>query len=298
MVAIPSDDAAREAWAALPAGVRAEVLRLAAQDKGHPDPAVAAIAVGLARTESRWPWWRIALLVGGLSLFFGEWLGGLVLGGSIDDIQLRGFAVIIVPIAVGFASIASASKLRSLGAVLPRWAEIVNLRTFLSSPQAQAAPPERARLRWLTPRAAAAAGALVVGIGAVAYAVVALMGLPLRPAEGLRRTVDSLPLFLLILGTIGLSRRMRRRPRRAKHVTVGEDGLRFGWRGPIPWSEVTGATLSGPTSGRPDLDGVIVWMLRGGPTTVETPLHSGVLPEELILAARSYLAATSAVRTA
>jgi hypothetical protein len=296
MVAIPSDDAAREAWDALPAGVRAEVLRLAAQDKGHPDPAVAAIAVGLARAESRWPWWRIALLVGGLSLFVGEWFGVLVLGGSVSNIQLRGFTVLIVPSAVGFASVVSALKLRSLGAVLPRWAEIVNLRTFLASPQAQAAPPERARLRWLTPRAAAAAGVLGVGIGAVACAVVALMGLPPRPAEGLRQTVDSLLLFLLILGAIGLSRRIRRR--RAKHVTVGEDGLRFGWRSPIPWSEVTGTTLSGPTSGRPDADGVIVWMLRGGPTTVETPLHSGVLPEELILAARSYLAAASVARTA
>jgi hypothetical protein len=74
-------------------------------------------------------------------------------------------------------------------------------------------------------------------------------------------------------------------------VTVDADGLRFDRRAPIPWTDVTGTTLSSPTASRPNEDGVIVWSVRDAPTVV-TPLHCGPLPEETILAARSYVATT------
>jgi hypothetical protein len=85
---------------------------------------------------------------------------------------------------------------------------------------------------------------------------------------------------------------------RARWVSVSAKGTRFGWRRAVPWPDVVDVTLDGPLPGDPDQPGVMVWTLRNG-SEVRVPLHaSRRLPEELILAARSCMAAASAVRTA
>jgi hypothetical protein len=199
MVAIPSEDAAREAWAALKPQVRAEVLQLAAQDKGHPDPAAAAIAVGLARAESHWPWWRTAILGVGLCLFWGECLALLALGGSIHNVNVGPLMVMVVPAVAGIAMFAAAHRLPTPG-TLPRCAEIVNLRTFLASPDASAAAPDQRHRRWLTPRRAFVAIGLVLGTAAVMSVVIVLMRLPLRIGRGLDSAVGGALLLLVVMG--------------------------------------------------------------------------------------------------
>jgi hypothetical protein len=193
-----------------------------------------------------------------------------------------------LPALAGFAMFAAAPRLRTPGAP-PRCAEIVNLRVFLASPEASAAAPDQRPRPWLTPRRAAVATGLVLGTAAVAIGVTALMRLPLRIGRGLDSFVGGALLLLVVFGGSAVVRRIRA-PRRAKRVTVGLDGLRFDRRTPILWSQVTDITVNGPTASRPNADGVILWSVRGDAPTVETPLHSGPLPEETILAARSYVA--------
>lgn len=297
MVAIPSEDAARAAWAALAPKVRAEVIRLAARGEGHPDPAVAAVAVARARAEQRWPWWRTAMLGVGLCLFWGECLalaalGGSIrlgeLGGSTSYVNVRALMVMAAPAIAGFAVFAAALRLRTPGA-LPLCAEIVNLRVFLASPEASAAAPDQRYRPWLTPRRVAVATGLVLGTAAVLTGAIALMRLPLRIGRGLDSVVGGVLLLLLVFGGSAAVRRIRA-PLRAKRMTVDPDGLRFDRRAPIPWTQISGITLSGPTAGWSNEDSVILWGVRDAPTVV-TPLHSGPLPEETILAARSYIAA-------
>jgi hypothetical protein len=54
---IPTGRAARTAWRRLSRSKKREVLERAALDQGHPDPAVAAVAVGFARWELAYPSW-------------------------------------------------------------------------------------------------------------------------------------------------------------------------------------------------------------------------------------------------
>ncbi len=285
MLTIPSGDAARQAWAALPDHVRAEVRRYAANDQGHPDPAVAAVAVGQARAERVWPWWRTTLLGLGMCLFFGECLALAASGGSIRDLSLRDSAVVVLPALIGFALLTGVPALRTPG-WLPRPAEVANLRIFLAADGAHAGRPA-ANKRWLTRRRATVGAAIAIGIAAVAYTAITVMDG--RPKVG--NVLSGGSIVVVILAAQVLFRRIRRAPRQARRVTVAEDGLRFDDREKIPWSDVTGATVSGPTATRPEDEGLIVWIVRGDQPTVETSLHGSGLPEELILAARHYVAA-------
>jgi hypothetical protein len=62
--AIPAGRAARTAWRRLDRQTKAEVLRRAADGQGHPDPEVAAVAVGFARWELNYPLWvQVAIVL-------------------------------------------------------------------------------------------------------------------------------------------------------------------------------------------------------------------------------------------
>jgi hypothetical protein len=62
---IPTGRAARTAWRKLGRSTKREVLERATQDQGHPDPTVAAVAIGFARWELAYPpWVSIVLALG------------------------------------------------------------------------------------------------------------------------------------------------------------------------------------------------------------------------------------------
>jgi hypothetical protein len=171
---IPSGDAANAAWAALPPEIRAEVVERAARYEGHPDPAVAAVAIGLIRAEAERPWRLHPITHAAMAVFLGVYLAG--------------------------------------------------------HGQSTRNPTRR--------------------------------------------------------------------------VSVGENGVRFGrpWILPrtptVPWKDVVDVTLAGPDRFRPREPGVMVWHLRDG-LRVRVALHaSRQQPKELILVARSFMAAASVARTA
>ena len=288
MTTIPQGQAAHDAWAALPEPVRAEAIRLAHTGQGHPDPAVAAVLVGVIRSQP-WPWWRTALCIAGMSLFFGACVAVLLTAGSVEDRDL----LTIGPLAVGFAAFLTAVKWMPKHS-LPCRAEVANLRTFLTSPDAAVPPEQQPARRGLTRRRLAVSTAIALGTAAVAYAVVVLTGAPLRPGAGLRQAVGGAATVTILMLVLAYGRRwlrQRRGQREARTVAVTEQGLRFDRRPTIPWADVLGVTLDGPTSWRPDYEAALIWTLRD-PVTITTPLHTlGTRPEELILAARAYLAA-------
>jgi hypothetical protein len=283
---IPQGQAARDAWAALPDGVRAEVIRLARNGQGHPDPAVAAIAVGRIRNQP-WPWWRTALSIIGMSLVGGVGVAVLMHGGSIND-EL----IVYGPELAGLALVFGASQWRP-SRDLPSKAEVPNLRSFLASPDATA-KSYTPRRRWLTPRRAAVIAAIAAGVAAVAWIVIIITGAALRPHKALHQGIGVGVLLLVVTCAVSYARRrvhVRRGDRAARRVQATEEGLRFDHRAPIPWSDLLGVTLYGPSASRPNDEAVIIWTLRD-PLTVETPLYgSGDWPEALILAARAYMAA-------
>ena len=61
-VDIPNGRQAIQAWRRLDRGTRREVIRRARHGVGHPDPQVAAIAVGRTRATLRAPLWRWAVV--------------------------------------------------------------------------------------------------------------------------------------------------------------------------------------------------------------------------------------------
>lgn len=273
MLTIPSGDAAREAWDALAPKVRDDVIRLADQDRGHPDAAVAAIAVGRARAEV-WPWWRTTMFGVGMCLFAGAGLAFVMISPSVFDPSVREWTAVAVPGLAGLLLFDSAPRLRT-GARLPRATEIENLRVFLASPDARPSPPAEPRSA-LTPRRIATAVAVAAGIVTVALGALRLSGAPVgflgTPPDGAGILIGLAVLLAFVAYQI------RRQPIR---VRAQADGLRFNWRRRrIPWSEVISVAVGAKG---------VVWLLRDG-SSVETPLIAhGRLPEELILAARSYM---------
>jgi hypothetical protein len=85
-IEVPRGPQAVQAWRRLDRRTRRDVTRLAQRGIGHPDPQVAAIAVGRAQATLQAPLWRWALVVVA-SLLIGwplTWGLGLLLGG-LDD---------------------------------------------------------------------------------------------------------------------------------------------------------------------------------------------------------------------
>jgi hypothetical protein len=71
---IPTGRAARTAWRRLDRSTKREVLQRAAQEQGHPDPTVAAVAVGFARWEGAYSSWVSIVMA----------LGPVVVAGVLD----------------------------------------------------------------------------------------------------------------------------------------------------------------------------------------------------------------------
>jgi hypothetical protein len=177
---------------------------------------------------------------------------------------------------------------------LPSRAEVPNLREFLKAPDAAAAQAGRPAKKGLTPRRLAVVGAIALGTAAVTGTVVVLTGAPVRLGSALQGSFGGAILTVVLGLALVYGRRLlrlRQGKREARTVEVTEEGLRFDRRPPIPWSDVLGMALDGPTSWRPDYEAAVIWTLRD-PVTVITPLHTlGARPEALILAARAHMAA-------
>jgi hypothetical protein len=275
MVAIPSAEAAREAWDALPQDVRASVIERAVKSEGHRDPAIAAIAVGRARAEE-WPWWRTAMFGVGMCLFAGAGLAVVMITPSVVEPSAREWVAVIVPGLAGCLLFDGAPRLRT-GARLPRATEIANLRVFLASPDAEVSPPTASHSA-LTPRRIATAAATAAGMVAVALGAVQVSGAP-SGIFGMEPDGVSILIGFAVLMAV-FAYQFRRHPIRAR---AAEDGLRFNWRRkPIPWRDVTGVSLKRSN---------VVWSLRDGTTVEMIVAGLGRQPENVYLPARAYMEA-------
>jgi hypothetical protein len=269
MVAIPSAEAARAAWDALPYDVRASVIERAAKGWGDPDPAVAAIAVGRARAEE-WPWWRTAMFGAGRCLWVGACLAFLVVG-------LKGWPVLAGPAGVGLLLYKGAPRLCT-GARLPHATESANLRVLLAAPDAEVSSPTVPRPVF-TSRRVAVATAEVIGIAAVAIGAIELSGARGGVLGDLKHHGIGFLIGIAVVVAI-LTYQFRRHPIRAR---AAEDGLWFNWRRkPIPWRDVTDVSLKGSN---------VVWSLRDGTTAEMIVAGLGRQPENVYLPARAYIEA-------
>ncbi|WP_027344257.1 hypothetical protein [Hamadaea tsunoensis] len=286
MVTIPVGPAAHDAWYALPEEVRAEARRLGEADQGHPDPAVAAVVVGWLRYEQPWPWWRNLMLIAGTSLFLGMALALIAVGGTV---QTHGLANLLWagPILGGAALVIAAGRWTARKGV-PAWAEVPNILSFLSSPQAGPTgdeEPSRSRPRYLTLLA------MAVGSVAVAAFIFRRSGLPLHTQ--LDRPKGWLNLFGVAgsLVLVGFWRRLRV-PQAAelRRADIMPAGISFDGNPPVAWADVEDIGLVGPSAATPHVKGGVHCRLRDG-TLVALPLRGeGAPPENLILAAAAHLA--------
>ncbi len=173
---IPAGRAALAGWRALPAATRADVVRLARQGRGHPDPAVARTAVGYGRTwrlRARWAvlvFYLVALLQIPPPNAVRELTSDRVVG-----------AVLAARLAVGVAFLALLIVLAALATRHRRAQpiEIANVRVLLAAEPAVPAPATVHRAGWFVARDWAA----VVYLLFVAGVVVALISIGRPPAE-------------------------------------------------------------------------------------------------------------------
>lgn len=282
MLTIPSGDAARQAWAALPEGVRAEVKQYADRYEGHHDPAVAAVAVGHIRAGVDLQWYRVVAAVAGLALFAGAAVAALG-----DSDAKNGY---IIFGGGAFGLIVTGAAMHWPHRYVINRAEVANLNVFLDSPDAgvEADPPPPQNRPWQ--RITVVSLALALGVAAVAYAQIRLMYLTFDLPALARHAAFWAGMLALVNRVQWVLPRLDPRKSRAHRVSAGEDGLRFNRRRPVPWADVLGVALHGPTQSDPDRKSEMVWSLRDHPDVV-VPLHgSRRPPEELIMAARSYMA--------
>jgi|SRR5215217_1279663 len=98
---VPGGRQAIQAWRGLDREIRREVLRRARQGVGHPDPRVAAIAVGRTRATLRAPLWRwVAVAV--LGLVVGWVLVWLI--GALDGPWWLRLGLLVGPVLGGLAA--------------------------------------------------------------------------------------------------------------------------------------------------------------------------------------------------
>lgn len=286
MLTIPVLSDAPRAWAALPEAVRASVADHAARFEGHPDPAVAAVAVGRIRADAVRSWPRELVTAAA---------GSGCLGVSLAVYGQPNYDVIFLPYFVIVAAgvlILAASKWRVTRSI-PHGSEAANLRVFLESPDAVAArDPGQVRRFWR--RFAVLAAVYAVGIPGTAWLSDQAFGLDFELSAAQRPMLAVTVGMPLGLGLRFLLENLHRPKRWARRVAVTDDGVRFGrpWIGPwsdvVAWTDVLDVTLDGNTGLRPGDGGVTVWHLRDG-TRVRVRLHgSRRPPEELILVARSH----------
>jgi hypothetical protein len=86
------------------------------------------------------------------------------------------------------------------------------------------------------------------------------------------------------------------RKRTYRRARLTPDGVAFGHRRPVPWSDVLGVYLTGPRPSVPNADLVIEWDIRGR-SRIQLDLDGlDTPPETIIMTARAY-ASTAAVET-
>jgi len=285
---IPAGAAAREAWKALPDTVRAEVAALAERGEAHPDPAVAAIAVGALRHSSRLSMWGGRLLLATLIIIFGgDVLGLLMLGGRIHDGGWRDTPFLVPFVAVILAFAATGGLLKLPERLRPQpssAAQSPNLRALLLLPQALTTP-QPMTVRRHRPDLPIALAALPFAV-AYGYLLARWTGRPLELLHGARQ--------LLVIGTITTigsaitwyTKRHERRLRRKAPMPIRftEAGLRFGHGRTIPWTDVQGVYVTADT---------LEWQVRDRPRLVMDFDATSTLPEDIVLAARAYAESVS-----
>lgn len=169
--------------------------------------------------------------------------------------------------------------------------ESANLRVLVGSPDASAAATgrQRPRLSWWL------AAAFIGGMAAVplvAAAWIRILGIDFSLAVLGHQALLFAGGLLAANVVTAVIRNLRGHKDRARRVSVWDDGLRFDRRRPVPWSNVLDPDLAGPMPDDPERKNEMVWSLHDG-VTVRVPLAGSWLPpEEVILAARSYLART------
>jgi hypothetical protein len=137
-----------------------------------------------------------------------------------------------------------------------------------------------------------------VGIPLSAWLIVRAFSLHFDPS-GLRPlAIGGLGYIAVFVGVRFGLQNVHRPKHWARRVAVGENGVRYGrpwilpWTPTVPWTDIVGVTLDRPSRFRPAEPGATVWQLREG-LHVRVGLHgSRRPPEELIFAARSYMAGT------
>ncbi|NUT32754.1 MAG: hypothetical protein HOV79_06725 [Hamadaea sp.] len=286
MLAIPAGATALDAWRALPAATRAEALRLAANGQPHPDPRISATLVGAARHRPGATLSRLVTLTLGMAFF----LTLFFLGGEIDDVSIREAAIALTPLATLGAWHATTAQIRKLLARRrpsppPTSAITPNLRALLQQPH-PTSPPQPLSIRHEPERILAVIAALGVAT-CLAYLTAKAIGRPFDVQSGLIRLAFT---SAIGLGVAYLNRRKDPAARRSTmapaHLTA--DGVRIGVHPRIPWHAIHGIHLA---------DTGVAWDIRGKRRLIQRLDLTRVTPEQVILTARAY-AAASATATA
>lgn len=284
MLTIPSGAAARPAWAALPAETRAEVAARAARFEGHPDPAVAAVAVGFIRAETEMTWRRFLTMHAGLAAFIGAAVA------VTGQAPAAGMTILPFLTAGSFAAIATAAQLWRRR-TLPGRAQAANLEVFLRSPAAAADAGRTTSPFWT--RVAAAAAVYAAVVPASVWLCASALGMRFEFGAMRGPLTAWSAAMAVVVGFRFVVTNLHRPKHWARRVAVGEDGVRFGrpvilpWTPAVAWADVLDVTVDGPTPLRPGEPGVTVWHVRGGPAVRVALNGSRRPPEALILAARS-----------
>jgi hypothetical protein len=289
VIAIPTETAARDAWDALPAPVRAEAIRLAALGEAHPDPAVAAVVVGRIRTDNAVRE-RIFVCFSAAASAVALGSSSAFLLGSPMPLGPRLLATTGVLAALLLPSIVTMYVVNRRLAGPDPIGEVPNLGAVLPAqgvPSALVVRRRRRSLWWYAATAVAAAAIALLDLHRLGVAV---------EWEDLPSRLAPLALFLLLsLVMNAVSRRRRgKEPGRPVRLPIHIDtaGLRFGRLPAVPWSDVVDVTLIGPKPHAATKPAVLVWTFRDRPSArlaldeVDTP------PEAILVAVGGHLVLT------
>ncbi|NUO56876.1 MAG: hypothetical protein HOV71_01475 [Hamadaea sp.] len=293
MTEIPSERAARTAWAALPESVRRDARRQAERGEAATDPAVAAVIAGLLRDRKpARSWLRRAMVRLPIAAILGllialQYFGILSLNSVIDTSGLVVFGVfvtaVVTAVLVQVVRWLAGRRKPSDDGPPPATAEVPNLRKVIQSAPVQLAQPlvvhgePRVRKALLT-----------IGLIALSSVGFVMLLTAIRPGSGDVHRLLSVH-FTIAFGAGAVAawaswgRHLRRLP-----IRLDDRGVRFGFAPVIPWSDVLGVSLVGPSPGDDHTKPALIWTLRAQD---EIRLELDVLslpPEQIVLAARAY----------
>jgi len=295
MLEISAGAAAREAWKALPVTTREQAIWAAEHGEPHPGPAVAAVIVGAARHDRTLRRRLIPLARGlGAAMSFSGW-ATLYYYDDHREIEGRFWLPVLITFAglLLFPEVQRATTRippRQLLIGIPAHAEVTNLRALLQTASFREAVPLTVRKRWT---AFTGFIAFALAVVATSAALIRWINLPLpENADSIpRRLMHNFLLPALFFGGIAVAQAIRHRTYRRARLTP--EGVAFGRRRPIPWSDVLGVYLTGPRPSVPAADLMIEWDIRGR-SRIKLGLDGlDTTPETIILTARAYAASTA-----